>query len=109
MAWMMWAWLGVAIGSEVAATMSLRHSQGFTQLLPSLVVVLGYGMAFYALSQTLVRGMPVATAYAIWCGIGITLIALLSAVLFDERPTGVQILGILLVAVGVVALQAGSA
>jgi len=106
---MMWAWLAVAIGSEVAATMSLRHSQGFTQLLPSLGVVIGYGTAFYALSQTLVRGMSVATAYAIWCGIGISLIALLSAVLFDERPSAVQLVGIVLVTVGVVALQAGSA
>lgn len=105
----MWGWLALAIGSEVTATMSLRSSQGFTHLVPSVVVVIGYGFSFYALSQALVRGMAIATAYTIWCGIGISLITLLSAVLFDERPSPVQLLGIALVAVGVVTLQAGSA
>ncbi|EGD43718.1 DMT family transporter [Nocardioides sp. NPDC057767] len=105
----MWGWLALAIGSEVTATMSLRSSQGFTHLVPSVVVVIGYSFSFYALSQALVRGMPVATAYTIWCGIGISLITLLSAVLFDERPSPVQLAGIILVAIGVVTLQAGSA
>lgn len=105
---MMWFWLGVAIVSEVTATLSLRHSQGFTQLLPSIAVICGYSTAFYALSQALVRGMEVATAYAIWCGIGISVIAVLGALFFDETPTPVQVVGLVLVTVGVVTLQAGA-
>lgn len=105
---MMWVWLAVAIVTEVAATMSLRHSQGFTQLLPSIAVVCGYSAAFYALSQALVSGMPVATAYAIWCGVGISIIAVLGAILFDERPTAVQVVGLVIVTVGIVTLQLGA-
>lgn len=105
---MMWVWLAVAIATEVAATLSLRHSQGFTQLLPSIAVVCGYAAAFYALSQALVRGMPVATAYAIWCGVGVAMIAVLGAVLFDERPTVVQVFGLVIVTVGIVTLQVGA-
>jgi multidrug transporter EmrE-like cation transporter len=47
----MWWWLGGAIGAEVTATLSLRYAEGFTRLVPSILVVLGYGVAFYALSS----------------------------------------------------------
>ncbi|MBV6728802.1 DMT family transporter [Nocardioides daeguensis] len=105
----MWVWLGVAIVTEVTATLSLRQSQGFTQLLPSIVVVCGYSTAFYALAQALKNGMTVATAYAIWCGVGIALIAALSAVLFDEWPSALQVAGLVLVTIGIVTVQLGSA
>ena len=48
-----WWFLGVAIVAEVAATSALKASEGFTRLWPSVVVVLGYGTAFYCLSLTL--------------------------------------------------------
>ncbi|WP_110207787.1 DMT family transporter [Nocardioides daejeonensis] len=105
---MTWFWLSIAIVTEVTATMMLRQSQGFSQLLPSVVVVFGYATAFYALSQALVHGMTIGTAYAIWCGIGITLIAILGAVIFDERPTPVQLVGIVVVTFGIVTVQLGS-
>lgn len=104
----MWIWLAVAILTETAATLSLRSTQGFTVLGPSIVVVLGYAAAFFALSQALERGMAIAVAYSIWCGIGISLIAVISAVAFDERPTLAQAAGIALVAVGVVLVQSGA-
>jgi len=106
---MTWFWLTVAIVTEVAATMLLRQSNGFSQLWPSIAVALGYTTAFYALSQALIHGMAIATAYAIWCGIGITLIAILGALLFNEQPTAVQVVGIALIAVGIVILQLGGA
>jgi len=61
-----------AVLSEVVATTSLKFSDEFTKLLPSLVVIVGYGLSFYLLSITL-KVMPIGIAYAPWSGIGITL------------------------------------
>ena len=73
----MWGYvyLGIAIVSEVIATSALKASNEFTRLMPSLVVVGGYALAFYCLTLTL-RTIPVAIAYAIWSGVGIVLVAL---------------------------------
>ncbi|MDT0201868.1 multidrug efflux SMR transporter [Nocardioides sp. AE5] len=104
----MWIWLVVAIACEVAATLSLRASEGFTRLLPSVVVVVGYAFAFYALSQALVRGMQLGQAYAVWSGLGISLIALLGIVVFGEQMTPVQLFGLVLVIAGIACLELGA-
>jgi len=67
---MQWLYLAIAIVSEVVATSALKPSDGFTQLIPSVLVVIGYGLAFYFLSLTL-RTMPVGVAYAVWSGAGV--------------------------------------
>lgn len=103
----MWIWLAVAILAEVTGTVALRYSEGFTRLLPSSVVVLGYGVAFVALARSLVRGMPLGLGYAVWAGTGVALVAVLGAVLFSERLSPLQIGGLVLVVAGVVALEAG--
>ena len=68
-----YAYLAIAIVAEVIATTALKASEGFSNLLPSILVVVGYGVAFYCLSMTL-RTIPVGIAYAIWSGAGIVLI-----------------------------------
>jgi small multidrug resistance pump len=78
-----WLFLGIAIVAEVTATSALKASEGFSRLWPSAVVVLGYGVAFYFLSLTL-RTVPVGVAYAIWSGLGVVLVALLSWWLFGQ-------------------------
>ncbi|MFW6773863.1 DMT family transporter [Nocardioides sp. CPCC 205120] len=105
----MWGWLLVAVGSEVVATLSLRQSEGFSRPGWSLVVVLGYCSAFYALSQALVAGMPLGQAYAVWCALGIATIAVLGIVLFGETLTAVQAVGLALVVAGVVLVELGAA
>ena len=70
-----WIYLSIAIISEVIATSCLKASEGFTRFWPSIVVVIGYLLAFYLLSLTL-KTIPVGIAYAVWSGIGIVLIAL---------------------------------
>ena len=65
-----WIFLSAAIIYEVIATSSLKSSEGFTKLAPSLLVV-GYGAAFYLLSLTL-KSIPVGMAYAIWSGLGMS-------------------------------------
>ncbi|HZG89625.1 MAG TPA: multidrug efflux SMR transporter [Pseudonocardia sp.] len=106
---MMWFWLAGAILAEVTGTIALRFSEGFSRLVPSVVVVLGYGAAFVALSQALVRGMPVGVAYGVWAALGVTLVALIGAAFLGESLTWIQVGGIGLVIAGVLALELGRA
>ena len=102
-----WALLLLAIVSEVIGSMGLKASQGFSKLLPSLVVVLGYGLAFYFLSLSL-KTIPLNIAYAIWSGLGTALIALLGWWVLKEPMNGAIALGILLIIAGAVVLNLAS-
>ncbi|CAB3720468.1 DMT family transporter [Trinickia soli] len=97
-------WLAVAIVAEVIGTSALRASEGFTRLVPVLVVVAGYGLAFYCLSMTL-RTMPVGIVYAIWSGVGIVLITLVAMVLYRQVPDVAALAGLSLIVAGVVVLN----
>jgi small multidrug resistance pump len=94
----------IAILSEVAATSALKASDGFRNLLPSFVVVIGYGAAFYFLSLAL-RTMPMGVAYAIWSGIGIVLISLAGWVVYAQKLDFAALAGIALIVAGVFVLQ----
>ncbi|WP_386079976.1 DMT family transporter [Vreelandella sp. F11] len=101
---MTFVYLVLAIVAEVIATSALKASMGFTRPLPSLVVVVGYGLAFYLLSLVL-RTLPVGIAYAIWAGLGIVLVTLVGIVVFGEKPDLPAVVGISLIVAGVVMLQ----
>ena len=101
---MNYLWLAGAILSEVIATSSLKASNGFTKLLPSLAVVIGYGAAFYFLWQTL-KTIPVGVAYAIWSGLGTVLIALVGFVLYKQRLDAAAFAGIALIIAGVLVMN----
>jgi len=101
---MNWIYLTIAIFSEVIATSALKASDGFTRLLPSMIVTIGYGSAFYFLSLTL-RTIPVGVAYAVWSGVGVVLISLLGWVMYDQKLNFIAILGITLIILGVVILN----
>jgi len=101
---MTFVYLVLAIMAEVIATSALKASMGFTRPLPSVVVVVGYGLAFYLLSLVL-RTLPVGVAYAIWAGLGIVLVTLVGIVVFGEKPDLPAVLGISLIVAGVVLLQ----
>jgi small multidrug resistance pump len=105
----MWFWLAGAILAEVTGTIALKFSEGFSRAGPSILVVLGYGVAFVALSQALVRGMPVGVAYGVWAALGVTLVALIGAAFLGESLTWIQVGGIGLVIGGVLALELGAA
>ena len=94
----------LAVASEVMGSSALKASQGFSKLLPSLLVVLGYGSAFYLLSQSL-KTIPLSVAYAVWSGLGTALIALLGWLVFKEPMNGPMVLGIALIIAGVVLLN----
>jgi small multidrug resistance pump len=101
---MHWTYLAIAIVSEVIATSALKASDGFTKLIPSLVVVVGYVVAFYCLSLTL-RALPVGIVYAIWSGVGIVLISLVGWLLFGQTLSSVAMLGMAFITVGVIILN----
>lgn len=104
---MPWLWLSAAIVAEVLATTSLKLSEGFTKLIPSIVVVVGYGSAFWLLAQALARGLDLGVAYGVWAAAGVALVATIGAVFLGESLTWVQVCGIALVIAGVMALEMG--
>jgi small multidrug resistance pump len=101
---MHWLYLAIAIVAEVLGTSFLRSTAGFTKLLPSIMVVIGYGLAFFFLSLTLDR-VPVGIAYAIWSGAGVTLIATIGWLFLGQKLDAPAIVGIGLIVAGVVVLN----
>jgi small multidrug resistance pump len=86
-------YLAIAIVAEVLATSALKESQGFSKLLPTLLVMAGYGASFYFLSLVL-QTVPIGVAYALWAGLGIVLITIVGAVVFGQKMDLAAILGI---------------
>ncbi|WP_153447075.1 DMT family transporter [Vibrio algicola] len=99
-----WLFLGIAIVSEVIATSAMKSAEGFTKLIPSTVVVIGYVIAFYCLSLTL-KTLPVGIAYAIWAGLGIVLVAVVSWLLHGQKLDLAAVLGMGLIIAGVVVIN----
>jgi small multidrug resistance pump len=104
-----WVFLGLAIAFEVIGTIALRYSNGFKVLLPSVLVVIGYGASFYFLALALKQRVPLSSAYAIWSAVGTAVIAAAGVLLFSERINALKIIGIAAIIVGVVALNLGGA
>jgi small multidrug resistance pump len=94
-------YLAVAIVAEVAGTAALKASAEFTKLAPSIIVAVGYAIAFFFLALTL-RTIPVGIAYAVWSGAGIALLVVAGAVIFDEIPDTAAIVGVGFILAGVV-------
>ena len=95
-----WLAIGIAIIAEVIATTSLKASKEFTLLIPSTIVVIGYGVAFYFMTISL-RVLPVGIMYAIWSGTGIVLVSLLGWVVYKQTLDIPAILGLGLIIAGV--------
>ncbi|MDP2264024.1 MAG: SMR family transporter [Hydrogenophaga sp.] len=99
-----WLILGVAIVAEVIGTSALKASEGFTRLGPSVIVVLGYAVAFYCLSLVL-RTLPVGVTYAVWSGLGIVLITLVAWLLYGQTIDLPGFIGMGLIVTGVAVLN----
>ena len=99
-----WILLVIAIIAEVIATTALKAAEGFTRLLPSVVVVVGYGVSFYFLSLTL-RTIPVGVVYAIWSGVGIVLISLLGWIVYRQSLDAPAVIGMGLIVAGVIVIN----
>ena len=99
-----WIFLCVAIIAEVIATSALKSSEGFSKPIASVIVVLGFIIAFYCLSLTL-KTIPVGIAYAIWSGAGIVLVTIIAWIVFDQKLDVWGIIGIALIMSGVLVLN----
>ncbi|MBK0413381.1 QacE family quaternary ammonium compound efflux SMR transporter [Chromobacterium haemolyticum] len=99
-----WLFLAVAIVSEVIATSSLKASEGFTRIGPSLLTAAGYMLAFYMLSLTL-RQIPVGVAYALWSGVGIVLVSIVGWVMYGQKLDAPAMIGMGLIVAGVLVMN----
>ena len=101
---MTYLYLVIAIIAEVAATSALKASEEFTNLIPSIIVVVGYVVAFYFMTLVL-RVMPVGITYAVWSGLGIVLVTIVSVFLYKQTPDIAAIIGMSLIVLGVVVIN----
>lgn len=101
---MAYIYLSIAIIAEVIATTALKYTNEFTRVIPSIVVVLGYGVAFYCLTVVL-KTIPIGITYAIWSGVGIVLIGIVGAVLFKQILDIPALIGMALIIIGVAVIN----
>ena len=101
---MYWIWLFVAILLEVAATVFLKLSNGFSKLIPTLIMALLYAVSFLPLAIAL-KKMDVSVAYAVWSAVGTAMVTIMGTFLFHEKISLVKVGGIALIILGVVALN----
>jgi len=100
--------LTIAIVAEVAGTVALKYTDGFTNLGPSALVVAGYGLSFWMLALVL-RDLPIGLTYAVWAAVGTALIAAIGIVAFGEPATTLKLLSLALIIAGTIGLNlAGS-
>jgi len=101
---MAYLYLAFAIVAEVIGTSFIKASDGFTKLVPSVVVLVSYLISFYLLSLVL-RTIPVGIAYAIWAGLGIVLVTIVAAIVYKQIPDIASIIGITLIISGVLVIH----
>jgi len=101
---MTYLYLAIAILSEVAATSALKASAEFTRWIPSIIVLVGYGISFYCMTLVL-RVLPVSITYAIWSGVGIVLVAIVGVFVYKQTPDFAAILGMTLIISGVLVIH----
>ncbi|MBA2484337.1 MAG: QacE family quaternary ammonium compound efflux SMR transporter [Nitrosomonas sp.] len=101
---MTYLFLAIAIIAEVAATSALKASEEFTRLIPSLIVIVGYGVAFYFMTLVL-RVIPIGITYAIWSGVGIVLVAIVGLLFYNQVPDVPAVIGMCLIISGVVVIH----
>ena len=97
---MPWVLLGAAIATEVAGTLALRGSDGFTRLVPSLIVVVGYVASFVLLAIVL-KTLPVGIVYAVWSAVGVALVAVFGKLMFGDPVPPLAVAGMVLIVGGV--------
>jgi small multidrug resistance pump len=101
---MAWVWLTAAIATEIAGTVALKYTDGFTRPVPSTIVVIGYGLSFVLLSLTL-RELSLSVTYAVWAGAGTAAIAVIGMAALGEAVSPLKIAAIALIVAGVVGLN----
>ena len=102
---MQWLFLFLAIIGEVIGTSALKASDGFTKIVPSIIVVAGYAVAFFFLSLTLKENINIGVVYAIWSGVGVSLISVIGYLYYKQSLDIPALLGIALIIIGVMIIN----
>lgn len=102
-----WVLLGIAVCLEIAGAISLRISEGFTVLLPTVIAIISFTLALYLVSQVM-KKLPVSVAYPVWAGGGTAGVALLGVLALNEHISLMKILGIVIVIAGVMLININS-
>jgi len=102
---MQWLFLFLAIIGEVIGTSALKASDGFTKIVPSIIVVAGYAVAFFFLSLTLKENINIGVVYAIWSGVGVSLISVIGYLYYKQTLDIPAVLGIALIIIGVMIIN----
>ena len=97
-------YLAIAIIAEVTATSTLKLSEEFTKPLPSLVVIIAFGVSLYFMTLTL-RTLPVGIMYAFWSGFGIILVTIIGMLIYKQIPDLPAIIGTVLIIIGVITIS----
>lgn len=103
---MSWLFLALAIVLEVCGTTSMKLSEGFAKLLPSILIFVFYGLSFASLTVAL-KSIDVSVAYAVWAGVGTALIAAIGILWFKEPSGALKLASIALIIIGVAGLNFG--
>jgi len=101
---MSYVFLALSIFFEICGTTCMKLSEGFTKVLPSILLFVFYGISFISLTIALKR-LDVSVAYAIWAGLGVALISMIGIMVFDEPISSLKILSLLFIIIGVVGLN----
>jgi len=99
-----WIFLLLAGFFEICFTISLKYSQGFTKIVPSIITVIFIVMSFFAVSQAM-KSIPIGTAYAVWAGIGAAGTVVTGIVFFGDSAHIVRLLSIMLIIIGIIGLK----
>ncbi len=102
-----WMLLSVAIVFEVCGTTSMRLSEGFTRLTPSIMIFVFYAVSF-SINTMIIRTLGLSIVYAVWSGVGTVLTALIGYLYFKEPVTALKIGSTALIVLGVIGLHKGS-
>lgn len=100
---MAYFYLGIAILAEVVGTTALKASNEFTNLMPTLIMILGYSIGFYFMTLS-IRTIPIGISYALWSGIGIVLIVIAGIFFYQQIPDLAAIVGMALIITGVLVI-----
>ena len=101
---MHWFHLLVAGLFEISWAVGLKFSHGFTQIVPSVLTVIGMIASFYFLALAL-KNLPLGTAYAIWTGIGTIGTVIFGIILFKEPVSAMRLFCIALIVCGITGLK----
>ena len=101
---MYWLFMAGAISFEVAGTISLKISHGFTKPMYVVITIIAYVISFAFMGLAL-KGLPVSNVYALWAGVGTALVAIIGIAAFGEPTSSIKIASILMIVMGVVGLH----